>query len=97
MKYVPGHMRKLNRRVIRSMHREEAQEELPEIPQPPENERQKHKMHKIEMREDTLGRLHPHKSEAERNWEMKHRTPIFDRNNAEPKHAKSTRKKTPKI
>jgi hypothetical protein len=100
MKDIPHHMKKLNRRVIRSMHREEVQEErLPDVPTFPETKRQKRKKAKIKMRDET--RSHPPTSPTpeERNKIMKKgRVPVFDRtNNLEPKHTRSSKKKTPRI
>ena len=97
MKDLPRHIKKLNRRVIRSVLREEAaevEEELPPFRASPQEARKKVKR---EMRKDTLNRTPIHNTPEERNRRMKHRVPIFDRNNAEPKHAQPTKKKTPRI
>jgi hypothetical protein len=97
MKDLPHHMKKLNRRVIRSMHREEAQE-LPEIPNWPDTLHEKKKKAKQQAKAKTLARAPTHKSADERNKEMKKgRVPVFERNNAKPKHARSSKKKTPRI
>ncbi len=96
MKDLPHHMKKLNRRVIRSMHREEMLEEQPEIPFEAQTVRQKRKKAKIQMRQETLSRTPTKASSDERNKKMKKRVPIFDRNNAAPKHARATKKKVPK-
>ncbi len=98
MKDLPHHIKKLNRRVIRSVHREE-QQELPDIPVWPESERQKKKKAKIRVKQEK--RSHPSTTPTpeERNQTMKKgRVPGFDRiNNNTPKHARATKKKTPRI
>lgn len=91
-------MKKLNRRVIRSARREEKEEVLPDLPVWPDSEREKRKKVKIKMREETNARVPTHPTEEERNRTMKTgRVPIFDRNKAAPKHARPTKKKTPRI
>lgn len=98
MKDLPHHIKKLNRRVIRSMHREEMEGELPEVPTWPDSARQKKKKAKQKMKESTLACPSSDLTPDERNKIMKGgRVPIFDRNNAAPKHARSSKKKTPKI
>jgi hypothetical protein len=98
MKDLPHHMKKLNRRVIRSVHREEAAEaEMPEIPNWKPTKQSLKKKAKIQMRDKTLGRAPTSKTESERNWEMKKRVPVFDQNNGTRKIAKPTKKKTPRI
>ncbi|PIS02489.1 MAG: hypothetical protein COT85_05700 [Chlamydiae bacterium CG10_big_fil_rev_8_21_14_0_10_42_34] len=99
MKDLPHHMKKLNRNIIRSMHREEMQEELPEIPTFPETQHQKKKKAKIKMRDEKKAKAITHPTPDERNKIMKKgRVPVFDRtNNAEPKHARPSKKKTPRI
>lgn len=98
MKDLPHHMKKLNRRIVRSMHRAEMEEELPEVPTWPDSKGQKKKKAKIKMKEETLSRPSSDKSPEERNRTMKTgRVPIFDRNDAVPKHAGPTKKKTPRI
>jgi hypothetical protein len=79
------------------MHREEAVE-LPEIPNWTDTTREKKKKAKQKMKADTLARAPTHKTADQRNKEMKKgRVPIFDRNSAKPKHARSSKKKTPRI
>ena len=99
MKDLPHHMKKLNRRVIRSMHREEHVEELlPDIPTFPVTERGKKKKAKIKMRDKALARTPSVPSPEERNRTMKKgRVPVFDREGATPKHTRSSKKKTPRI
>jgi len=98
MRDLPHHMKKLNRRVIRSCLRDASQEEM--NLNPPAWKRSKEEQRKLEktgMRKERENRTPIHKTEEDRNWEMKHRTPIFDRNNAKPRKAKPTKKKTPRI
>lgn len=98
MKDLPHHIKKLNRRVIRSMHREGNEEELPEVPTYPVTQRGKKKKAKIKMRDKVLARVATDLTPAERNKKMKGRVPVFDRrNNAEPKHTRASKKKTPRI
>jgi hypothetical protein len=98
MKDLPHHMKKLNRRVIRSMHREEM-EELPEIPAWTDSPREAKKKAKIKMKKDTLARPSSDLTPDQRNKIMKKgRVPVFDRtNNMTPKHARPSKKKTPRI
>jgi hypothetical protein len=97
MKDLPHHIKKLNRKVLRSMHREEA--EMPEIPTWPESEKQKKKKAKIKMKKETLSRPSSDKSPEQRNKEMKRgRVPIFEKESHEKtKLTRPTRKKTPKL
>jgi hypothetical protein len=97
MKDLPHHIKKLNRRVIRDMHRDEMQEMLPDVPKWEQTEAQKKKQAKIKQRDEKKARPPVEMSDEERNKKMKHRTPVFDRNNAAPKAAKKSQKKTPKI
>lgn len=101
MKDLPHHMKKLNRRIIRSMHREEKEEELPEVPTWPVTTKEKKKKAKEKMKDETLARPSSDLTPEERNKIMKGgrqgRVPIFDRNNAEPKHTRASKKKTPRI
>jgi len=99
MKDLPHHLKKLNRRVIRSLHREEMEEgayEMPDIPPQKPTARQLKKKAKIKMRNATRSKTPSKLSPEERNKKMKKRVPVFDRNNAAPKHARPTKKKTPR-
>jgi hypothetical protein len=92
MKDLPHHIKKLNRQIVRSTRRIEAQEALPDVPNWPDSDRQKRKKAKLRRRHGVIGQ---HPSEEERNQiQKKGRVPIFDRNNAPPKHAKPSPKKT---
>lgn len=103
MKSLPHHIKKLNRKVIRSAQREEAQGneevELYKIASPPvqRSKEETRKLAKRAMKAEALHRTPLHDSEEERNWKMKHRVPIFDRNNAAPRKTKPTQKKTPRL
>jgi hypothetical protein len=98
MKDLPHHIKKLNRSILRSMRKLEVEDLLPDLPTWPDSERQKKKKAKIRMRNETNNRPVVKKSEEERNQiQKKGRVPVFDRQNAEPKHARSSKKKTPKI
>ncbi|HSX38141.1 MAG TPA: hypothetical protein VLE95_04850 [Chlamydiales bacterium] len=96
MKDLPHHIKKLNRRIIRSDLREESIEEGG-LPQFWESEQEKRKKVKRTIRQERLAHIPIHPSEEERNKIMKHRVPVFDRNTAKPKVAKPTKKKTPRI
>jgi hypothetical protein len=100
MKDLPHHIKKLNRKVIRSVHREEQDEEAFDLKSPPrkQTERQIKKQAKEKMRQATTSRTPTPLTPSERAKKMVKRVPIFDRtNNAKPKHAKATKKKTPRI
>lgn len=102
MKDLPHHMKKINRQVIRSIHREEMDHEKFEesLPSPPEHthpQRQMKKQAKEKIREEKLSRTPEHLTEEERNRKMRNRVPVFDRNNAAPKRAKASQKKMPPL
>lgn len=99
MKDLPHHMNKLNRRVIRSSLREKTAEETetPVLPPFHDSREETRKKEKLKMRDETRSHTPIHDSVEERNQKMKHRVPVFDRNNALPKVMKPTKKKTPKI
>ena len=99
MKDLPHHMKKLNRRVIRSMHRDDLEmETLPEIPNWPDTPQAKKKKAKVAMKKEAEARVPSSLTPEEKNKKMKHRVPVFDRtNNAKPKHTRSSKKKSPKI
>lgn len=101
MKDLPHHIKKLNRRIIRSMHQEVAEELLPELPTWPETERQKKKKAKIKMRDETRARPSSDLTPEQRNKIMKGgrkgRVPVFDQNKGTTKRAKASQKKTPRI
>lgn len=103
MKDLPHHIKKLNRQVVRSIHHEEMEDasfdsKMPSPPNQPPTVHQKKKQAKEHMRQERLARKPVHKTEEERNWEMQHRVPVFDRlSNPRPKGTKPTRKKTPRI
>ena len=84
MKDLPHHMKKLNRRVIRSENRllETELEGVEETAQTPQVERPKEQLRKqakSEMRKDTEARTPDSLTPEERNRQMKERVPVFDR------------------
>ena len=96
MKDLPHHMKKLNRRIVRSEHREmETEVEEGVELQSANIERPKEEMRKIaksEMRKETLEHTPEVPTEEERNLEMKHRIPVFDRtSNPRPKRGAKPR------
>ncbi len=99
MKDLPHHMKKLNKRILRSVRRDESlEEEMPDIPTWPVTKKEARKKAKLQMREETLAHIPAKPSSEERNRTMqKGRVPVFDRQNAPPKHARPTKKKTPRI
>ena len=112
MKDLAHHMKKLNRRVIRSSHREELQEELwdqspPALPvrapstplAQPKTVRQVKKQAKTKVAKARKARPATPLTPEQKNRKMKKRVPVFDRKNkATPKKgARKTAKKTPRI
>jgi hypothetical protein len=99
MKDLPHHIKKLNRRVVRSVHREEMDEEAFDlIPPRKQSERQIKKQAKERIRQEKNARAPSPLTPEERNRKMKNRVPVFDRlNDAKPKAALPSRKKTPRI
>jgi hypothetical protein len=102
MKDPTHHMKKLNRKVIRSEHREEMQEENWAGPSPYAKKQtvsELKKQVKRETRKIREERTPVPKTPEEKNRLMKRRVPVFDRlNNAKPKMgARTTKKKTPRI
>lgn len=99
MKDLPHHIKKLNRKVIRSVRREERENEveLPDIPPRKQTERELKKQAKSQTKAKRLSRTPSDPTPEERNKRMKKRVPMFDRNKAAPKHARSSKKKTPRI
>jgi hypothetical protein len=103
MKDLPHHMKKLNRQIVRSVHHEKMadanfENKLPSPPNWKPTEAQIKKQAKEKVIKERQNRKPIHKTEEERNWEMKHRTPIFDRtSHPRPKETKASHKKRPKI
>ncbi|MBF8263175.1 MAG: hypothetical protein HW387_840 [Parachlamydiales bacterium] len=104
MKDLPHHMKKLNRRVIRSEHREmetelesSAEELIVQAIQIERPKEQLRKQFKAKMKKETLARTPTHPSDQERNQEMKHRVPIFDRlSHPRPKVGAKPKEKKPR-
>jgi hypothetical protein len=100
MKDLPHHIKKLNRRIVRSVHREELEEgfEMPPIPNWEMTAKQKKKQAKQKIKKERLSRTPSDLTPEERNRKMKNRVPVFDRlNNAKPKRELPSKKKRPKI
>lgn len=130
MKDLPHHMKKLNRRIVRTERRMQIEDE--EYIEPPKQARPKKQMQKpvkaarkkaeepelaelprektvrpkkqvrkqakATMRKEREARVPVKKTAEERNWEMKKRVPIFDKNKMKPKvGARASKKKRPRI
>ena len=102
MKDLPHHIKKLNRQVIRSAKREEAEEEAWEQNNSPyerkQTERQIKKQAKEKMASARRKRPATPRTPEEKNRKMKHRVPIFDKSNQgkQKSGARKTSKKTPR-
>ena len=97
-------MKKLNRRVVRTERRlmQDDEEYEATIPSPPKRtvrpKKQVRKQAKAAMKKERDARTPLKKTTEERNWEMKKRVPVFDRNKAKPKMgARASKKKRPRI
>ncbi len=99
MKDLPHHLKKLNRNVLRSLHRDEMEEETYELNAPrKQTERQIKKQAKEKIRQEKKARTPTPLTPDEQNRKMKNRVPVFDKkNNEKPKGNRSTHKKTPRI
>jgi hypothetical protein len=103
MKDIPHHLKKLNRKIIRSFNKEMAENEefrmeISETPIRAQTDRETKKIKKREALKIRLERTPFHLTEEERNRKMKKRVPIFDRaNNRKAPSSKSSKKKMPKI
>jgi hypothetical protein len=101
MKDLPHHMKKLNRLIIRSEHREEMEDEAysmmaPSLPRK-QTPRQIKKQAKAKLTKSRKMRTPTPLNPEERNKKMRKRVPVFDQNKPGQKIAKPTRKKTPRI
>jgi len=103
MKDLAHHMKKLNRRVIRSAHREEMEEESWDLNESPYTRKPSPSQIKKQAKENQTKKRKaraatPLTADA-KNRKMKKRVPIFDKQNkAKPKPgARRTSKKTPRI
>jgi hypothetical protein len=104
MKDLPHHMKKLNRRIIRSEHRLEmeglleGEENMPaQVPQVERPKEQLRKQEKSGMRKETRSQTQNPPTEDARNREMKKRVPIFDPMSHQPKQSTKPKKKAPPI
>jgi hypothetical protein len=100
MKDLPHHMKKLNRKVLRSLRLEEAEgiaPEMPSIPPRTQTARELKKQAKQKMKAERLSHVSSDLTPDERNRKMKKRVPIFERKNHEKRcGTKPSQKKTPK-
>lgn len=96
MKDLPHHMNKLNRKVIRSSHREMTESEDYSLKmERPERQIKKQKKAKIAKKKNARN---PHVlTPDEQNKKMRERVPVFDRFGEKPRITKPTQKKTPRI
>lgn len=99
MKDLPHHMKKLNRRVIRSEHREEINEEAFNMTSPPRKQtvKQIKKQAKTKQTKARNARTPTPLTAEERNKKMTKRVPVFDQNKGTLRTTKPSRKKTPRI
>lgn len=103
MKDLPHHIKKLNRRVIRSMHREEEAEEaydlsLPSPPPRKKSERAKKKQAKLQRKQEKQTHIPTPPTPQEKNKKMRERVPVFERlSHAKGPQTKPSRKKTPPL
>jgi hypothetical protein len=103
MKDLAHHMKKLNRKIIRSIHREEMEEsewdESQSLYARKQTPRQIKKQAKEIITKTRKARPATPLTPDQKNRKMKNRVPIFDKqNNAKPKQgARKTQKKTPRI
>ncbi|MEN9654282.1 MAG: hypothetical protein RL235_394 [Chlamydiota bacterium] len=99
MKDIPHHLKKLNRRVIRSARREGAQEESAYLYVMPERPaRQLRQQVRARIRAERTRRVPGVLSAEEKQKRMSNRVPVFDRlNSGRIKGTRSTHKKTPRI
>ncbi len=98
MRDLPHHMKKLNRKVIRSEKLEAKQEELYVTPAAIRPKSTEKRLYKQAMRTAKEAHVPEPLSVEERNHRMKFRVPIWDKDSHQhPKVQKPTRKKTPRI
>jgi hypothetical protein len=102
MKDLAHHLKKINRQIIRSIHREEMEEEAWDLTSPyvrKQPPKQLKKQAKAKIAKTRKARAATPLTPDQRNRKMKKRVPIFDRqNNAKPKQgARKSSKKTPRI
>lgn len=99
MKDLPQQRKKINRRVIRSVHQDAtSMEAMPPIPPRKLTEKQIKKQAKQKIAQEKKARSPRLPDLEERNKKMKHRVPVLDRASADkPPSTKPTHKKTPPI
>lgn len=101
MKDIPHHIKKINRQVLRSERREMLEEQSFPMQEGSfareQTPHQLKKQAKTRIAQEHRNQVPVQMTEEERNKKMLKRVPVFDRNNAAPKHAKASSKKTPRI
>lgn len=99
MKDLSHHRKEANRRVIRSIQKEEQLvQTMPDIPPRKQTEKQLKKQAKQKLAQEKKNRPPRLPDLEERNKKMKERVPVIDRASAGlPKGTKRTQKKTPHL
>ncbi len=101
MKDIAHHIKKLNRQIVRSAHREELEEEAFDLAMPPlprkQTIQQVKKQAKAKLTKARKARTPTSLTPEQKNKKMAKRVPVFDQNKGKRKIAKKTRKKTPRI
>ncbi|HEX2583038.1 MAG TPA: hypothetical protein VHL30_02870 [Chlamydiales bacterium] len=102
MKDIAHHLKKLNRQIVRSVHREEMEEEAWELASPyarKQTPKQVKKQAKAKRAKTRKARAPTPLTPDERNRKMKKRVPIFDRQShvKAKQGARKSAKKTPRI
>ena len=103
MKDLAHHLKKLNRQIIRSVHREEMEEEAWDLNPSPyakkQTPKQVKKQAKAKVTKMRKARAASPLTAEQKNRKMKKRVPIFDKKNkAKPKQgARKSSKKSPRI
>jgi len=103
MKDLAHHLKKLNSKILRAFHKEEAENKdlAKNLPSPPQQKQTEREMKKIKKREALKireERTPLHLSKEEKNKKMKQREPVFGKTNkGKLNFNKASKKKTPKI
>ncbi len=102
MKDLPHHIKKLNRQVVRSEHRDEMEEEaysgeVLKAPAQEQTPRQVKKQAKQRKAKENASRVHNALTPEEKNKKMAKRVPNIESNKAKTPTTRPTRKKTPRI
>ncbi len=100
MKDLPHHIKKLNRRVVRSVRRETVEDEnfdLSTTPKRKLSKEQVRKQAKAKIRKERETRTPTPLTPDQRNKQMKKRVPIFAWDNKPKPRGTSAKKKTPRM